>query len=268
MRVLSYNICGSRARRNPAHVECVAAVIRAARPDIAGLQEVYQDTCDGPHGDQPGRLAELTGLQHVFWPHLSPRGTSYGNAVLTRGTIGPAAMYRLPNRMLQLRALLEVTIELDGLALDFFCTHLVHFGFLMSRARRQQLAEVARRVSLRERPRILVGDLNTGWGNLDMEGLARVGLYPICARELRTYPARRPRFCFDHIFASPTWQCREVRVIPIPASDHLALLAELVPAEEPVVAPAWRPRHTGHREWRALPHAAPPATASRRTKER
>src|SRR5262245_20169532 len=125
MRVLSYNICGSRARRNPAHIEGVAAVIRAVKPDIVGLQEVYQDEGEGPHGDQPGRLAELTGLQHVFWPHLCPAGSAYGNAVLTRGNLGPAAMYRLPNRMLQLRALLEVTIDLDGLAIDFFCTHLV-----------------------------------------------------------------------------------------------------------------------------------------------
>src|SRR5262245_37902795 len=120
MRVLTYNICGRWARRDPAHIERIAAVIRDLRPDVAGLQEVYQAGEGGRHGDQPTRLAELTEMQTVFWPHLKLRGGDFGNAILVRGKAEPVAMYRLPGRVLQLRAMLEARVEVDGISLDFF----------------------------------------------------------------------------------------------------------------------------------------------------
>src|SRR5262249_36068508 len=207
MRIATYNICGSRARRHAGHIERVAEVIRSLRADVVGLQEVYEGAPGGRYGNQPRHLEELTGMRCIFWPHLSLRGNQYGNAVLTCGKVGPAAMYRLPGSLLQPRAVIEVAIHLDGLEIDFFCTHLVHFGAVMTRSRGRQLAEVARRVSARSRPRILVGDLNTGWSSLDLAALARAGLYPVCDQEVRTYPARRPRYCLDHIFTARTWQC-------------------------------------------------------------
>lgn len=230
MRVATYNICGSRARRHPGHIERIAEVIRSLRADVVGLQEVYDGSPRGPYGDQPRQLEELTGMRCIFWSHLSLRGNEYGNAVLTHGKVGPATMYRLPGALLQPRALVEVEIEVAGLTLDFFCTHLVHFGAVMARSRGRQLAEVARRVSARNRPRILVGDLNTGWSSLDMEALARAGLYPVCKEEVRTYPARRPRYCLDHIFTARAWQCLGVQTVNAAPSDHRPLIADLVPA--------------------------------------
>jgi len=54
---------------------------------------------------------------------------------------------------------------------------------------------------------VLVGDLNTGWKHLDMEALAANGLHPVCAHQPKTYSSRRPRYCLDHIFASPEFRC-------------------------------------------------------------
>jgi endonuclease/exonuclease/phosphatase family metal-dependent hydrolase len=230
MRVLTYNMCGSRARRNSRHVDEIAAVIRDLEPDVVGLQEVYQLDGGDARADQPRRLADLTGLQSCFWPHLYLRSGSYGNAILTRGEVGEAAMYRLPGRMLQLRALLEAQLKIDAIEVEFLCTHLVHFGPLMSRPRGRQVAEIVRLISSLRRPRILVGDLNTGWNRLDLSSLERSGLRPVCGREQLTYPARRPRLCLDHIFASAEWRCLEVRAIRTAVSDHLPVLAVLIPA--------------------------------------
>src|SRR5262249_53943105 len=149
-----------------------------------------------------------TEMQTVFWPHLKLRGGDFGNAILVRGKAEPVAMYRLPGRVLQLRAMLEARVEVDGISLDFFCTHLVHFGPLMARSRGRQFAEVARRVADRRHLRVLVGDMNSRWGRLDADSLARAGLFPIAVHEPRSYPAHRPRFSFDHIFASQEWACR------------------------------------------------------------
>src|SRR5262245_41036454 len=103
MRVLTYNICGRRARRDPGHSPRIAAVIRDLKPDVAGLQEVYQGGAADPHGDQPALLGALTGMTPVFWPHLYLRGSAYGNAILARGRVGKTVMYRLPDRLPQLR---------------------------------------------------------------------------------------------------------------------------------------------------------------------
>src|ERR1051325_4569955 len=99
MKVLTYNICGNRARHDPSRLEGVAAVIRAIEPDIVGLQEVYQRVDAGGEGDQPARLpprAELTGLNPSFGPPLSHGAFGSGTAVLPRGRIRRSAMYRLP----------------------------------------------------------------------------------------------------------------------------------------------------------------------------
>src|SRR5207244_2630901 len=67
MRVATYNICGSRARRHPGHIERVAEVIRSLRADVVGLQEVYDGSPRSPYGDQPRQLEELTGMRCIFW---------------------------------------------------------------------------------------------------------------------------------------------------------------------------------------------------------
>src|SRR5205807_89359 len=120
------------------------------------------------------------------------RGGNYGNAVMTRGKIVHSEMYRLPGRLLEQRALLETDIDLDGTRLSFFSTHLVHFGPLMARSRRRQLSQVMRHMA-GNHPRVLVGDLNTGWHGLDVVALAAIGLEPVCQEQVPTYPAHRPR---------------------------------------------------------------------------
>lgn len=228
MRVMTFNICGHRARKKPEHIDEVAAVIRELRPDVVGLQEVYEGDEGGWSGNQPRRLEELTGLTCCHWPHLWLRGGNYGNAVMTRGKIVHAEMYRLPGRLLEQRALLETRIELDGTSVHFFSTHLVHFGPLMSRSRRRQVAQIMRHMA-GNRPRVLVGDLNTGWHGLDVEALAAIGLEPVYHEEVPTYPAHRPRLTLDHIFTSRAWRCKGVRAFPSQASDHLPLYADLEP---------------------------------------
>src|SRR5207248_759230 len=118
---------------------------------------------------------------------------------------------------------------------------------LLVRQRRRQVVEIMRRVAASRCPRVLVGDLNTGWKHLDMDALATNGLRPVCAHQPQTYSSTRPRYCLDHIFASPEFRCTAVRTIPSTASDHLPLYADLeLVAEHP------------HRESR---HAAAPAAA-------
>lgn len=238
LRVLTYNICGARGRRDTDHVKGIAELIRSTKADVVGLQEVYQGERD--HGDQPGRLAELTGMECVYLPHRKSDGSRYGNAILTHGRVLRSLLHVLPGRFPETRSLLQAEILLEDLRFEFFCTHLVHFGMLMSRSRRGQVRHIARQVEDCHLPRIVAGDLNTG--QRDLGALAHAGLFAACSTVLPTHPASRPWRSLDHIWTCASWRCADFGTLPCLVSDHLPLTAELVPVivdpNEPVLPPA------------------------------
>ena len=60
--VMSYNIQGHGALLGRRYLEGIARVIRRARPEVVGLQEVHRGTWAARFGDQVRILARITGM--------------------------------------------------------------------------------------------------------------------------------------------------------------------------------------------------------------
>lgn len=172
-------------------------------------------------GDGRGRLTSLT-------------EAAYGISLVSRhpvaewrGMLFPAAPLRAPVMMPgtgravllddEPRAALAAVLDTPEGLLTVVSTHLSFVPGWNARQLRQLIARVA---DLPE-PLILLGDLNlpgavprlvTGW-----QQLARVA----------TYPAWQPRVQLDHALARrPGWTPTAVRAVPLPLSDHCALVID------------------------------------------
>ena len=86
--------------------------------------------------------------------------TEYGNALLTRGTIVDTQIDPLPGKG-EPRSMLGATLDVDGVRLVAYVTHLAAWARLGSRTRLLQAVAVARLVAKSELPFVLMGDFNT-----------------------------------------------------------------------------------------------------------
>ena len=224
MKLLSYNICGSRLLREPDLAVDSARLIVDADADVVALQEVVavNGHC------QAAELARLTDMEYLFQPvHKSRRGV-LGNAILSKTPATEHRTHELPFRFPQPRGALEAHLAVDGHDITVFCTHLVHMGGLMGPVRRRQLDYLAEQLHRTEKPWLLAGDLNTMSGHPELQPLKKIGLHlaPV-ADPSPTYPAHQPRWRLDYIGAAPgcEWLLREA--LPAQHSDHLPLFGEL-----------------------------------------
>jgi hypothetical protein len=82
--VLSYNIHECIGTDDRQDVDRIAEVLRAADPDLIGLQEVQSRFEEAPAEDHLDRLAAALGMQAISGPTLFRAGADYGNALLCR----------------------------------------------------------------------------------------------------------------------------------------------------------------------------------------
>ncbi|GAA2354969.1 endonuclease/exonuclease/phosphatase family protein [Streptomyces carpaticus] len=172
MRIMTWNLWwrfGPWERRQGA----IAAVLRAERPDICGLQEVWS-TAEGHLAE---RLAAELGM-HLAWapallpPHWrerlpadAPAGLGVGLAVLSRWPVEESAVVPLPrgDGPDEGRVALYARIAAPGGPVPFFTTHL-HSGPAGSGVRCAQVRTLARLVADRRGggafPPVVTGDFN------------------------------------------------------------------------------------------------------------
>ncbi|MEO3754427.1 endonuclease/exonuclease/phosphatase family protein [Streptomyces sp. B6B3] len=170
MRVMTWNLWwrfGPWERRR----EAILEVLRAERPDVLGLQEVWE---------RPGEnLAEWLAAElgmHWAWapgevlPHWRERvggddPFGVGNAVLSRWPIAETAVLRLPTAggPAEVRTALFALLAADPEPVPFFTTHL-HSGVAGSAVRCEQVRALAGFVAEQRRelpfPAVLTGDFN------------------------------------------------------------------------------------------------------------
>lgn len=213
MRFMTYNIRRGLGADGAVSVRRIGAVIAAARPDVAGLNEVWQMT---RVSDQPARLARQLGMDEVFQANVAGRFTRFGNLVLSCGTIRAGVDLKLSSGREQ-RGALIVETEVDGARVVFVTTHLG----LTRNWREAQIAELAAELP-DDVPLVLAGDFNARFEELAplMESLQM-------APTRLSYPSTQPRAALDRLFFSRHWELRDVRVIRTLASDHLPLVADL-----------------------------------------
>jgi endonuclease/exonuclease/phosphatase family metal-dependent hydrolase len=159
-RVLTYNIHHGEGMDGRIDLYRIAQVIEDADADLVALQEVDHGVQRTDRVDQPGVLAELTGMQAIFERNIEYQGGEYGNAVLSRLPVEHYENHHLPKSLPnEQRGMLEVRIRVGEEKLIFFATH-----FDYHHDNGERLASVALLKELVEQhhdvPIIAAGDFN------------------------------------------------------------------------------------------------------------
>ncbi len=230
----------------PIRLEDTIAEIRRHEADIIHLQEVEQV---GPGGSRPEPprnyarlLAALPGYHGYFaYPPADPRELPFGIglAILSRTPLRDTFTQVLPSPPLEFdffgdkktptdRILIGASTEIDGQPLRLLNTHLLALFMLKSDSRahpqqRRLVAAQLRAAHASGLPAILSGDFNIR----DHEGLAaEFAAEGFATAQSSAITWRRQPYVLDHIFHNARLRCLRAEVIPTPASDHHALVAD------------------------------------------
>ncbi len=199
--------------------------IESEQPDVIALLEFS--------GDWKAAFdPELTA-----WPHrqIRPRDDNFGIAVYSRVPLTDATWPVLtPTGSTSLFA----NLQWNGLEFPFMLVHpYPPVRRYSSTTARAQMGELVKRSEVSEGLALLVGDLNaTPWSHSSRQ-LQATPLRParLGFGVLATWPAALPsifRIPIDTIQTGPGWHVQNLRVGPDFGSDHLPLVAQLVPIPE------------------------------------
>jgi endonuclease/exonuclease/phosphatase family metal-dependent hydrolase len=222
------------------NLDAIGAAIDDVHPDVVALQEIDRGAFWSAHLDEVALVARGGRMPHAaFGAHRdTPRlGLHHGTAVLSRAAMQRRESLAFNTYVLDDKGFVRVTIApeaLDGRAVDVVSVHLDPFT---PWARRRQIADMARLLARRERPMIVMGDMNASWGKDgrgDVARLARaLGLHtwePTAASH-DTYPSGRPWRRIDWILLSPELDFASYAVVPADVSDHRGVVADVVLAK-------------------------------------
>ncbi len=243
IRIMNYNIAAGHG-----DISEIARVIAGQDPDIVALQEVdvHWGARSG-YDNQAEYLAEALGMEYFYGEiyTLPPdrEGVDvperqYGLAFLSREPIRYAQNHRITRHstqaeapgMQELPGFPEIAIPFEGGIVHFFNTHL---DYRPDPAVRQtQVMEMIEIMEQAEGPVVLAGDLNARPGSTELDPLFVMLPDAWDARGEGepgyTFPADAPDRRIDYILHSPHFEVVDVFVVMSQASDHLAVVADLV----------------------------------------
>lgn len=236
LRVMSYNAHRCLGYDGLCSAERIARVIGHYRPDVIALQELDVARPRSHLHDQPRLIAEHLEMLVVFHPAFEVAQERYGDAILSRHPMRLVRSGALPSRPnCERRGALWVEVEWQGRKIHVFNTHLG----LETQERLAQIEALLGPDWLGnpqcQGPRIFCGDVNA-WPGTRVYGRLKSVLLDVQGRLERgwprnTFPSRLPMVRIDHIFHSPEFQVRRVRVprtaLTRVVSDHLPLIADL-----------------------------------------
>ncbi len=238
LRVMTYNI-----HAGTGGLDSIAAVIRAATPDVVGLQEVdVHFSARSGFADQARMLAQATGM-HVRFAHiyeLPPAQTGappreYGVALLSRHPVRDVRNHVMP-RLSTVEeeseprprpGFLEAVLDVHGTPVRVFNTHLDYRGD--PRVRIMQVAATLEILGGDDRPTVFVGDLNARPDAPELQPLL-ARLHDAWRRQEApgfTFPADAPDRRIDYVLHSAHFDVIDARVLGTTASDHRPVLAVL-----------------------------------------
>lgn len=248
LRVATYNIHKGVRGIGPQRrleIHNLGLGVQALDADLVFLQEVrlfhhrdarrFERTWFGwPEQGQADFLAP-EGYESAYRSNAVTRDGEHGNALLSRWPLGDIGHHDVSDHRFEQRGLLHVVVHWQGEPLHCL---VAHFGLVhASRVRQAQRLGAYIAAQIPAQARVLVaGDFNDWSERLDPAlqntGLARA-VPPGARRSPVTFPSRMPLFALDRMYTRGL-RCVAMNVPRGPAwarmSDHLPLLAELVPA--------------------------------------
>lgn len=248
-RVLQFNMQfgqgwdEARPDDGPVDLTATAAEIRRHAPDFVLLQEVERAQPGGGQANPPPNYtrlrAELPGFDGWFgYPKADPRELPFGLglAILSRTPLRDRMRLDLPSPAIEFdfygrkttptdRLLIGARTTVQGRELQLYNTHLLAFFMLgsTSTAHPWQRALVADLLAAASGPTLLTGDFNVSHHESLVRQFADRGFSTV----QQTEPTwRRRPYVLDHIFHNVPLRPVAHRVVPTPASDHHALVAD------------------------------------------
>lgn len=227
----------------PIDLEATLAEIRRHDADIIHLQEVERARPGGTHPPVPpnySRLrSELAGYHDTFsLPRPDPRELPFGIglAIFSRWPLEPALCINIPSPPVEFdffgekktptdRLLITAEVDIDGRRVRLMNTHLLAFFMLNSSSEEHRLQRdlVEQELRKSDLPTVLTGDFNVSRHESLVEQYAAAG-YRTAQSSAVTW--RRRPYVLDHIFYNAPLRCTRCTVVPTPASDHHALVAD------------------------------------------
>lgn len=237
LSVITFNVHHGAGTDEKLSLRRIADVITATDADLVGLQEVDRHYGDRSNwGDQPAELAALTDMEMIFGANLDeepPAGRTdrrqYGTAILSRHPITSwdnATLYRSGDG--EQRGLLRATVDVEGRAVSFCCTHL---AVESADVRRRQVIEILELVDGGGHT-VLVGDLNALPDTREIRTLSEslADTWAVAGDgDGATFPSDHPRDRIDYILAGGRIQALSAEVFAEQpeASDHRAVLSRI-----------------------------------------
>ncbi len=250
LRLMTLNLAHGRKRgphqllqRKPRlerNLHLVGDLIDEAEPDVIALQEADGPSSWSGNFCHVSRLSEVSGLEHHYrGPHTQ---RNFGRLQLQCGT---AILSRLPILQQQSvtfgqnwrdnKGFVVGEIQVPQWNDTTILVASVHLDFLAPQVRRRQVQQIIEVLGERKHPLVLLGDLNCS--ALEDPKTLQLLLHDLnleaCDLHIHrpTYPSYRPLRRLDWILASPELRFANP-AMPLEAqvSDHLAVLADLVPA--------------------------------------
>jgi len=229
LRVLTFNIHHGEGEDKVVDLGRIATLIREARADVVGLQEVDRGVERTGRRDLLKELADLTGMRYAFGKNFDVQGGDYGNALLTSLPIVSEGNKPLPVvGGGETRGVLQVVLDLHGTRTLVLVTHLDH--------RRPDAQRVASASTMLEMvtawgdgPVVAIGDFNDVPGSSTHRALTTVltdAWVSAGQGDGFTIPIEAPNRRIDWILVRglvPT----SIEVLKTMASDHLPVVATL-----------------------------------------
>ena len=217
--------------------------IRRHEADIVMLQEVEHAQPGGRQVQPPPNYtrlcAEFPDYHGYFsYPEADPRELPFGIglAIFSRTPLHSMTRLSLPSPAIEFdffgkkstptnRVLIGAKTTVFGREVTLFNTHLLAFLMLgtSSAAHMGQRNLIAEQLAQSAGPTLLAGDFNIRHHASLVNQFAAHGYSTVQQTE---FTWRRMPYVLDHIFYNPALRCIAHRVVPTPASDHHALVAD------------------------------------------
>jgi endonuclease/exonuclease/phosphatase family metal-dependent hydrolase len=211
----------------------ISNLLRNERPDVVALQEADAPSFWSGGLDHIAWLANTGNFrQHVHGRHADGIGVSYGTALMSMLELRTAEAITFdPAYSLTPKGFVVSTINWPAAPEIEVDVVSVHLAFAGEEARRKQARELIDVLRKRNRPLIIMGDLNSDWrdGESSVRYLGEaldLEIYLPGYPGLETFPGLNRRL--DWILVSRDFEFRSYRRLPDAVSDHRAVVAELV----------------------------------------
>lgn len=217
LRIGSYNI--KHAADAKLNLKTIANVIKEAKLDIVGVQEVDLRTSRANRVDQPRQLADLAEMPYyVFVRAIDYQGGQYGTLILSKYPIVSSEVIPLESWDKEARSLGHAVIDIGGRQIDFFNTHLSYEDKTL---RGLQFFEVSEKTDLCK-DFILTGDFNTA----DFNEFSILGAN-LLNNQFRFYPTfPGGNSAIDNIVYTDSFKEVASGTVTQSYSDHYMLWAE------------------------------------------